>query len=78
MPPGVVTITFTAPKTELAGLTTTIWVAESLIKVVAAAVPKLTAVTSARLVPVMVTTVPPADGPLFGLTPVTVGAAADR
>ena len=35
--------------------------------------PKLTAVAPVKLVPVMVTTVPPAVGPLLGLTPVTVG-----
>ena len=35
--------------------------------------PKLTAVAPVKLVPVMVTTVPPAVGPLLGLTPVTLG-----
>ena len=38
--------------------------------------PKFTAVAPVKLVPVMVTVVPPAVGPEVGLTPVTVGAAA--
>ena len=41
---------------------------------VAALAPKSTAVAPVRLVPVMVTEVPPAVGPEVGLTPVTVGA----
>ena len=35
--------------------------------------PKLTAVTPVKLVPVMVTVVPPVVGPVPGLTAVTVG-----
>jgi hypothetical protein len=35
-----------------------------------------TVAPAAKLVPVIVTTVPPAVEPLFGDTPVTVGAAA--
>ena len=38
--------------------------------------PKLTDVAPERLVPVMVTVVPPATDPLVGLSAVTVGAAA--
>ena len=37
--------------------------------------PKSTAVAPVKLVPVSVTVVPPAVGPLEGLTPVTVGSA---
>ena len=37
--------------------------------------PKSTAVAPVKLVPLTVTEVPPAVGPLFGLTPVTVGSA---
>ena len=37
--------------------------------------PNLTAVAPVKQVPVITTVVPPAGGPLFGLTPVTVGAA---
>ena len=36
--------------------------------------PKSTAVAPVKLVPLTVTVLPPAAGPLFGLTPVTVGA----
>ena len=38
-------------------------------------VPNLTAVAPVKPVPVMVTVVPPAVGPVVGLTEVTVGAA---
>ena len=38
--------------------------------------PKLTALAPEKLVPVMVTVVPPASGPAMGLTAVTVGAAS--
>jgi hypothetical protein len=41
---------------------------------VAALAPKSTAVAPVKLVPVMVTLVPPAVVPEVGLTPVTVGA----
>jgi hypothetical protein len=41
---------------------------------VAAALPKVTVAPAAKFVPVMVTAVPPATGPLFGLTLLTVGA----
>ena len=41
----------------------------------AAVAPKLTAVAPVKPVPVIVTEVPPAVGPLVGLTLVTVGAA---
>ena len=41
---------------------------------VAAVAPKSTAVAPVKPVPVIVTDVPPATGPLVGLTPVTVGA----
>ena len=47
----------------------------SLLKVLTMVVPNLTAVALARLVPVIVTVVPPPVGPAAGLTPVTVGAA---
>jgi hypothetical protein len=41
---------------------------------VAAAPPIITVAPETKFMPVMVTEVPPADEPLFGLTPVTVGA----
>jgi hypothetical protein len=75
VPPGVVTVTFTAPALVTAGLTTTIWLAVLLIRLVTAAVPKFTAVAPARFVPVIVTNVPPVTGPTVGLRPVTTGAA---
>src|SRR5579872_1856835 len=43
------------------------------VKVVAAVAPKCTAVAPVRFVPVTVTDVPPALGPVVGLTAVTVG-----
>jgi len=48
-------------------------VPELTVKLVAATVPNFTAVAPVKLVPVMVTDVPPLVGPAFGLTPVTVG-----
>ncbi len=73
VPPTVVTVRSTVPVP--AGAVAVREVAETTVKEVAAAVPKLTAVAPVRLVPVTVTLVPPAVGPLVGLTAVTVGAA---
>jgi len=42
---------------------------------VAAVLPKVTVAPDAKLVPVIVTGVPPAAGPLLGLTLVTEGVA---
>ena len=64
MPPGVVTVTSTVPVP--AGAVAVTWVAEFTIKPVAAVVPNLTPVAPVRLVPVMVTEVPPAVGPRSG------------
>ena len=49
-----------------AGAVAVIEVAELTVTLVAAVVPNLTAVAPARLVPVMVTVVPPAPGPRSG------------
>ena len=49
--------------------------AEVRVKLVAATVPNLTAVAPPKLVPVRITLVPPAIGPLVGLSPEMVGAA---
>ena len=68
--PPFVTVTSTTP--EPAGLVAVIWVALSTLNV-AAAVPNLTALAPVKLVPVIVTEVPPAVGPLLGATDVTVG-----
>ena len=43
--------------------------------IIPATPPKLTMVASARLVPLIVTRVPPAADPVAGETPVTAGAA---
>jgi hypothetical protein len=51
-------------------------VALTTTTLVAAAVPNVTVAPATKFVPVMVTAVPPAVGPLFGLTLVTVGATA--
>ena len=72
VPPTVVTVTSTVPVP--AGEVAVIEVAESAV-IVAALDPKSTALAPPRLVPVMVTLVPPPVGPLVGLIEVTVGAA---
>src|SRR5258708_37061249 len=71
VPPAVVTVTSTVPTPV--GEVAVIWVALSTVKEAAALLPKLTAVAPEKLVPVMVTLVPPDVGPVFGLTLVTVG-----
>ena len=57
------------------GAVAVIVVSLTTVKLVAAVVPKSTAVAPVKPVPVIVTKVPPAAGPLVGLRPVTVGAA---
>ena len=46
---------------------------ETTVKLVAGWPPKLTALVPVRLVPVIVTVVPPPGGPATGLTEVTLG-----
>jgi hypothetical protein len=70
LPPGVVTVMFTVPVP--AGLVTVIWVLESAVTFPAAP-PKLTPAPP-RLVPLIVTAVPPPVVPLDGDNPVTAGA----
>jgi hypothetical protein len=72
-PPGIVTVTSTAP--DPAGEVAVIDVALSTVYVLAGVPPKLTAVAPVKLVPAIVTEVPPAAGPEDGLTRVTVGGA---
>ena len=75
VPPAVVAVTFTTPA-EPAGATAVTWVAETNVTVELAFTPKFTVVApETNPVPVKVTTVPPAAGPLVGLNNVTVGAA---
>jgi hypothetical protein len=69
----VVTVTSTV-EADIAGEVAVIEVAELTVNDVALVVPNFTAETLIRLVPVMVTLVPPAVGPELGLTAVTVAA----
>ena len=72
VPLGVVTVTSTVPVP--AGAVTVRLPAVTAVIEVPAIEPKSTAVAPVKLVPLTVTEVPPAAGPLVGLTPVTVGA----
>jgi hypothetical protein len=77
VPPGVVTVTSTVPAAVEAGLTAVIEVSglDVLgVRLVAAVLPKSTAVAPVKPVPVIVTLVPPDVEPVSGLMPVTVGA----
>ena len=74
LPPGVVTMTLAVPAVP-AGATAVIVVEFTTTTLVAAAPPMVTPVAPVRFVPVMVTLVPAANGPLVGLMAVTVGAA---
>jgi hypothetical protein len=69
-----VTVTVTAPALP-SGVVAVIVVAFTTTTLVASArvIPNSTAAPAAKLVPVIVTAVPPAVEPVFGLTPVTVG-----
>jgi hypothetical protein len=72
VPAGVVTVTGTAP--DPAGDVTVIWVADTTVTAVPGELPNSTEVAPVNPVPVMVTTVPPAAGPVAGLSETTVGA----
>ena len=61
VPNGVVTVMSTVP--EPAGEEAVIWVSELAEKLVALALPNLTAVAPVKLLPVIVTMVPPKVGP---------------
>ena len=74
-PPAVVTRTLIVPA-ERAGEVAVMLVAELTVKFVAAVPPKETAVAPVKPVPVSVTAVPPAVGPVVGLRPVTAGTGA--
>src|SRR5207244_3957629 len=74
VPLGVVTVTSTVLPGVPAGAVAVIWVAVLPVRLVAGLLANLTAVAPARLVPVIVTVVPPGAGPDDGLTPVTAGA----
>jgi hypothetical protein len=68
-----VTVTVTAPALP-AGVVAVIVVLFTTVTPAAAALPNFTVAPVAKFVPVIVTDVPPAVAPVFGLTPVTVGA----
>jgi hypothetical protein len=74
VPPGVVTVTSTLPVP--AGAVAVIWLAERTVKAGARVVPKRTAVAWLKLLPVMVTAVPPPDDPEAGLTELITGGDA--
>src|SRR5690348_1891806 len=73
VPPEAVTVTSTVP--DPAGVVAVISLALLTVKVLAAVEPNFTALTATKLVPMMVTDVPPPAGPEFGATDVTVGGA---
>ena len=72
VPPAVVTVTSTGPEAP-AGAVAVTSVADTAVTLVAATVPNVTPVAPVRLVPVMVTWVPPVVGPVVGLIEVTAG-----
>jgi hypothetical protein len=73
VPLGVVTVTSTVPAFPI-GEVAVIEVEETTLNALASVLPKCTNVAPVKFVPVIVTTVPPAVGPLVGERPVTVGA----
>lgn len=73
VPPGVVTVMSIVPVP--AGLLAVIVVELTTVSPVPGVAPKFTTVAPVNPVPVTVTGVPPEDGPLVGLTPLTVGTA---
>ena len=73
VPLDVVTVTSVVPVP--AGDVAVMEVALLTVNDVALVAPNFTAVAPVKFVPVMVTDVPPAVGPLAGLSPVTVGGA---
>ena len=70
--PFTVTVTVTAPA-ACAGVVAVIVVVFTTTTLVAAVPPNVTVAPEAKFVPVIVTAVPPAAGPLFGDTLLTVG-----
>ncbi len=72
---GLVTTTSTAPA-AWAGVMTSMVVAFCQVTPAAAVPPKVTVAPLTKSVPVIVTAVPPAVGPLVGATEVTVGGGS--
>ena len=73
-PLALVTVTVTAPALP-AGVVAVMVVLFTTTTLVAACPPKVTVAPAAKFVPVIVTAVPPATGPLLGDTLLTVGGA---
>lgn len=71
-PPGFVTVTVTAPA-ACAGVVAVMLVLLTTTTLVAAVPPNVTVAPAAKLVPVIVTAVPPAVDPLVGEILLTVG-----
>lgn len=74
VPPAVVSTTAADPA-DFAGVTTVTEVALTFVSEVPAVPPKVTPVVLDKFVPVIVTDVPPAVGPVTGVKEVIVGAA---
>ena len=74
--PAIVTVTVTAPALP-AGVVAVIVVLFTTTTFVAAVLPNVTVAPATKFVPVIVTAVPPAVDPLFGLTLLTVGAGPE-
>jgi len=74
VPPAVVTVTSTVP-TLPAGEMAVMDIAELTVKLLAATEPNITDVAPLKLIPRMVTEVPPEVLPLVGEIELTVGAA---
>jgi hypothetical protein len=72
VPQVLVTVTSTFPAGS-AGETAVIEVADLTVKLAAPVAPNLTAVAAVKSVPVMVTVLPPLEGPILGFSAVTVG-----
>jgi hypothetical protein len=75
-PPEFVTVTVTVPALP-AGAVAVIDVLFTTTTLVAAALPNVTVAPATKFVPVIVTAVPPAVVPLFGLTLLTVGTGPE-
>ncbi len=73
-PPGEVTTTDAAPIVPI-GVIAVIWVGELTVNEAAFTPPKVTAVTPVKLLPVIITVVPPTLLPVFGDIDVKVGGA---
>jgi hypothetical protein len=74
VPPELLTVTSTVPKVP-AGATAVSWLDDTTVTEVAATPPNATVEAAVKFEPVMVTKVPPVEGPLAGAMAVTTGVA---